>query len=268
MASVDQFFYGLSSGTITLSILALMLLAMEAGSRIGLRSRTRVTAESRSQIETVQTSLLGLLALMLGFTFSIALDRHNNRSLAVVSEANAIGTAFLRTDLLPEPTRAEARLVFAEYADLRARMSELTFLQREERVALQARVLSLQDRLWKQAAAVAPQAPVPPITGLYLQSLNEMFDAYSSYMAEVLRHVPHLVLMLLFGAFVVTGVIIGFLAGLSGHRPARVTFMMIAVVSLLMYMVMDLDRPHRGIIQVSSQSLLDVKASIDAAVPP
>jgi len=263
---MDQFFYGLSSGTITLSILALMLLAMEAGSRIGLRAKSNVTPESRSQIETVQTSLLGLLALMLGFTFSIALDRHNNRSLAVVNEANAIGTAFLRTDLLPEPARTEARRTFSEYASLRAQMSELTFAQLEERVALQARVLRLQDGLWKQAAAAAPHSTTPAITGLYIQALNEMFDAYSSYLAEVLRHVPHLVLMLLFGAFLVSGAIIGFLAGLSGHRPARVTFLMIAVVSLLMYMVMDLDRPHRGIIQVSSQSLLDVKASIDAAV--
>lgn len=264
---MDDFFYGLNSTTITFSIVALMVLAMEAGSRIGLRARAHVTDKSRAQIETVQTSLLGLLALMLGFTFSIALDRHNNRSLAVVNEANAIGTAFLRTDLLPDPPRAEARRAFSEYAALRARMSALTFAEKEERIALQARVLELQDSLWRQAAAFAPQSTTPAITSLYVQSLNEMFDAYSSYMAEVLRHVPHLVLGLLFSAFVFTGAIIGFSAGLAGHRPARATFLMIAVVALLMYMVMDLDRPHRGIIQVSSQSLLDVKASIDAAVP-
>jgi hypothetical protein len=264
---MDEFFYGLNSGTITFSILALMLLAMEAGSRLGLRTSARVTAQARSQIETVQTSLLGLLALMLGFTFSIALDRHNNRSRAVVNEANAIGTAFLRTDLLPDAPRADARRAFSEYADVRARMSVLTFAQREERAELQARVLALQDGLWKQAAEAARQSPSPAITGLYVQALNEMFDAYSSYLAEVLRHVPHLVLVLMFSAFVVSGAIIGFSAGLAGHRPAGATFLMIAVVSLLMYMVMDLDRPHRGIIKVSSQSLLDVKASIEAVVP-
>ena len=92
---MDNFFYGLSGWTIALSLLALMLLAMEAGCRAGLRGQARSTNDSRAQISTVQTSLLGILALLLGFTFSIALDRYNGRSLAVVNEANAIGTAFL-----------------------------------------------------------------------------------------------------------------------------------------------------------------------------
>ena len=184
---MDDFFYGLSSWTIALTILALMLLAMEAGFRIGLRGQASSNPESRSQISTVLTSLLGILALLLGFTFSIALDRYSGRSLAVVNEANAIGTAFLRTDLLPEPARSDARRAFADYADVRARMSVLTWNQKDERIAMQARVLELQDGLWRQAAEASQQAPNPATTGLYVQSLNEMIDAYSSYMAELLR---------------------------------------------------------------------------------
>jgi hypothetical protein len=264
---MDDFFYGLSSWTIALTILALMLLAMEAGFRIGLRGQASSSPESRSQISTVLTSLLGILALLLGFTFSIALDRYSGRSLAVVNEANAIGTAFLRTDLLPEPARTEARRAFADYADVRARMSVLTWNQKDERIATQARVLGLQDGLWRQAAEASRQAPNPATTGLYVQSLNEMIDAYSSYMAELLRHVPHLVTLLLFAAFIVSGGMIGYSAGLTGDRPARATYLMVCVVVFLMYMVMDLDRPHRGIIQVSSQSLLDLKKSVDATVP-
>ncbi len=260
-------YYGLSSSLVAFSILALMLLAMEAGFRVGTRAKLTTKPESRAQIETVQTSLLGLLALMLGFTFSIALERHNSRSLAVVSESNAIGTAFLRTELLPEQPRAEARRVFANYADLRARMSVLTWNERDEEVALEAGVLTLQDTLWHEAAATARASPIPAVTNLYVQALNEMIDSYSSHKAEMYRHVPFLVILLLFGAFIVSGAIIGFSAGLAGHRPARATFLMVSVVVLLMYMVMDLDRPHRGIIQVSSQSLFDVKAAIDAAVP-
>ena len=264
MASI---YYGLSSSIVAFSILALMLLAMEAGHRVGVRARPTTKPESRAQIETVQTSLLGLLALMLGFTFSISLDRHNSRSQAVVSESNAIGTAFLRTELLPEQPRAAARRAFADYADLRARMSVLTWNERAEEAVLEAGVLALQDTLWKEAAANARTSPVPPIAGQYVQALNDMIDAYSSYKAEMYRHVPFLVILLLFGAFVVSGAIIGFSAGLAGHRPARATFLMVSVVVLLLYMVMDLDRPHRGVIQVSSQSLLDLKAEIDAAVP-
>lgn len=265
---MDDFFYGLSSSTIAFALLALMLLAIEAGYRVGLRRQAATAEKAREQIGTVQASLLGVLALMLGFTFSIALDRYNSRSLAVVNEANAIGTAFLRTGLLPDPLRADARRAFVDYADVRARMSVLTWNQKEERRTLLARALELQDGLWRQAAESSRAAPSPATTGLYVQSLNEMFDAYSSYLAETMRHVPHLVMILLFGAFILSGALIGFSAGLAGHRPARVTFLMMGVIVLLMYMVMDLDRPHRGIIQVSSQSLLDVKAQIDATVNP
>ncbi len=263
---MDDFFYGLSSGAIALAILALMLLAMEVGYRVGLR-RQATSPDTRTQISAVQTSLLGILALMLAFTFSIALDRYNSRSLAIVNEANAIGTAFLRTELLPEPPRADAQQAFADYAGVRARMSTLTWNQREERNSLQARVLELQDRLWQQAAELSRQAPSPATTGLYVQALNQMIDAYSSYIAEMFRHVPYLVIFLLFGAFIVTGALMGFSAGLTGDRPAPATFLMIAVVVLLMFTVMDLDRPHRGIIKVSSQSLIDLQKSIDAAVP-
>ena len=265
---MDNFFYGLSGWTIALSLLALMLLAMEAGCRAGLRGQARSTNDSRAQISTVQTSLLGILALLLGFTFSIALDRYNGRSLAVVNEANAIGTAFLRTDLLPEPTRSDARRAFADYAGVRARMSVLTWNQKDERVALTGRLLELQDRLWRQGAEAVRTSPNPATNGLYLQSLNGMIDAYSSYMAEMLRHVPHLVMMLLFGAFILSGGMIGLSAGLAGHRPSRATYLMMSVIVLLMYMVMDLDRPHRGITRVDSQGLIELQQSIDAAVRP
>ena len=263
---MDDTLYSLSSATIAFTSLALMLLAMEAGYRLGRRAQATTSEESRSQIGTVQASLLGLLALMLGFTFSIALDRHNGRSSAVVEEANTIGTAFLRTELLPDPLRAEARRTFVEYAGVRARMSALTWNDKDERAELQPRVLELQHRLWQQAAEISRQAPSPATTGLYAQSLNEMFDAYSRYLAEMGRHVPTLVTLLLFSAFFFSGALIGFSAGLGGHRPAPVTFLMVGVVVLLMYMVMDLDRPHRGIIKVSYQSLLEVQQSIDAAV--
>jgi hypothetical protein len=96
-----------------------------------------------------------------------------------------------------------------------------------------------------------------------VQALNEMIDAHSTLSAQVDRHVPELVLLLLFSAFVVSGGIIGYSAGLAGHRPSRATFVMVALVVMLMFMIMDLDRPRRGIIQVSPQSILDVKAAID-----
>jgi len=260
---MTEMFYDFPSGGIALAILALMIFAMETGFRAGKHAQARTSEASRSQIDSMQSSLLGVLALMLAFTFSIALDRFNSRSLAVVDEANAIGTAYLRSGLLADGPRPEARKLFREYAGVRARMNALSWNQKEERSALGAETLRLQDRLWSQAAEASLLAPSPATTGLYVQALNEMIDAYGSYSAEIDRHVPELVLLLLFGAFVVSGGVIGFSAGVAGDRPSRATFVMVTLVVLLMFMILDLDRPRRGIIQVNPQSLLDVKALVD-----
>ena len=134
-----------------------------------------------------------------------------------MNEANAIGTVFLRTEFLPDPPRADARRAFADYAGVRARMSTLTWNQKAERNSLHARVLELQDRLWRQAAELSRQAPSPATTGLYVMALNQMIDGYSSYMAEVFRHVPYLVIFLLFSAFIVSGALM-FLGG-AHRRP-------------------------------------------------
>ena len=262
---MTEFFYAYPSGLFALVILGLMVLAIESGYRIGRRAQSRTAEVARSQVEAMQTSLLGVLALMLGFTFSISLERFNGRSEAVVHEANAIGTAYLRSALLAEGARAEAHAIFSDYVDVRARTVTLAWARTDQRTPLNAEAQRLQGRLWEQAAAASRAAPSPATTGLYVQALNEMIDAHSTLTAQVDRHVPELVLLLLFSAFVVSGGIIGYSAGLAGHRPSRATFVMVALVVMLMFMIMDLDRPRRGIIQVNPQSLLDVKSAIDGA---
>lgn len=259
---MNELFYNYPSGAVAFGVFVLMALALEIGLRAGRRTNGSTTSAAKSQVDTLQASLLGVLALMLGFTFSIALERFNSRSEALVHEANAIGTAWLRSSLLPDGARAEAQALFVSYADTRSRTARLTWEDREQRGPLNAEARRLQDRLWAQAAAASRDAPSPATTGLYAQALNEMIDAHASLVAEVDRHVPELVLMLLFGAFVVAGGIIGYSAGLAGHRPKPATFVMLALVVLLMFMILDLDRPRRGIIEVKTDSLLETTAAI------
>ena len=94
--------YDIATLWIVLGLMAGMFGAMYLGRRIGKRRPSRDEAET-GQITATQASLLGILGLLLGFTFSVALSRHDARSAAVVAEANAIGTAWLRSDLLPNP---------------------------------------------------------------------------------------------------------------------------------------------------------------------
>jgi hypothetical protein len=91
-----------------------------------------------------------------------------------------------------------------------------------------------------------------------------MFDAYASRDAAVRRHVPEVVLFLLYGTFLMAGSVIGSVAGVSGHRASFATYIMIALVVLLVFIIIDLDRPRRGLIEVDQQPLFDISAAVHA----
>lgn len=260
-----EMLYDQSSVVIAIVLLVLMALAIELGYRVGHRNEAGMSEAAISDIRTVQSSLLGIFALMLGFTFSIALDRHNGRSLAVVDEANAIGTAHLRTALLPDAAREEIRRTLKAYVNARTQASQLPLNDHASRERLLNEAVRLQDVLWASAAAAARQDPNPVTTGLFVQSLNEMIDSYGRRSAELNRHVPEWVLMMLYGSFIVMCGILGYVAGVSRYRPARATYLMTFLVVLLMAMVVDLDRPRRGLIQVSQQPLIELNAVISNA---
>lgn len=256
--------YDVSSFGIAAILFISMIAAIEFGFRIGRTLQGRSDSAQQSNTGTIQGSLLGILALLLGFTFSIALTRHDARSSAVVDEANAIGTAWLRAELLPEADRALARELLLAYTDLRVEAGTMTLVQDEERKQLIARSHAAASQLWRLAAGAAERDPNPVTTGLFLQSLNEMIDAFGRRDAALNRHVPEMVLFLLFGTFLMTGSVVGFTAGLGGHRAAFVTYIMVGLIVVLVFIIIDLDRPRRGLIQVSQQGLVELQQSMEA----
>jgi thiosulfate reductase cytochrome b subunit len=110
--------------------------------------------------------------------------------------------------------------------------------------------------------AAADQDPRPVTTGLFIQALNDLIDAYGKRQAALQKHIPEVVLLLLFAVFVIAGTIIGFASGLGGSRPHLATVAMTAMIVLVIFVVIDLDRPRRGIIQVSKASFVDLEASL------
>lgn len=259
--------YDIPAGLIVVGLLVATVSAIEAGYRIGLRRRERTDEPARAHIHLTETSTLGLLALLIAFSFSLALQRYDTRSDQVVDEANAVGTAYLRIDLLPAPVREDARRLMREYVDLRVKSSRLTTTQDEWRASV-AEAPALHSILWAQAMRAAQLDPSPVTSGLYIQALNEMFDSFGRRDAGLNRHVPEMVLFLLFGVFLVAAAIVGFASGSSGHRPPAVSLVMVALIVLLVYVVLDLDRPRRGLIEVPKQSLYDLQASIHKAMGP
>jgi len=258
---MKEFMYNINSFEIAIILLISMVLAMELGFRLGRKSSSAVDNGAKEHINTIQASILGILALLLGFTFSISLERFDSRSEAVALEANAIGTTYLRAQLLPVEVRDETMMQLRQYLDLRVEASGITLID-TKRDELLAKTAMVQKTLWAQAKNAAELAPNPVTSGLFIQSLNDMFDDLDMRNAALNRHVPELVLMLLYATFVMSGAIVGFASGVAGHRPSVVSYIMVVLIVVLVFIIIDLDRPRRGLIQVSQKSLLDLQASI------
>ena len=260
---MKEVMYDQSSLLIAGILFSSIVAAIELGYRAGRRTQVLASESSRDHVNAIQASLLGVLALLLGFTFSLSLQRYDNRSEAVVQEANAIGTAYLRAQLLPASVRGEAQKLLQSYLSLRVQASSVTLDREEDRVALLAQSNRELDALWGYARQAAEEDGRAVTSGLFIQSLNELIDAYGRRDAALKRHVPEVVLFLLYGTFVLTGLVVGYAAGVANHRPSFATLILVALIVILAFLIVDLDRPRRGLIRVDHTSLDDLKAAID-----
>lgn len=257
--------YDKNSFLIAAILFVSMVAIIEFGSWLGMR-RASGTAESvKAQLNGLQGSLLGILALLLGFTFSQSLQRYDIRSAAVVDEANAIGTTFLRLDLLPAEQHQASVALMREYIETRIHAGAISMDRQEERQKIIDHSVALQNDLWRIAATAAHTTDRPATVNLYLQSLNELIDANASRNAALGRHVPELVLFLLYGTFLLTGSLVGYASGVSGTRASRGTYVLVSLIVVLVFIIIDLDRPRRGLIEVDQSSLIDLRAMSAAA---
>ena len=260
--------YDIPAGLIVLGLFGSTVAMLEVGYRAGIPRRERTDEASRTHIHLTETSTLGLLALLLAFAFSQALQRYDSRSEQVVDEANAIGTAYLRIDLLPPALRDDVRLVMRRYVDLKVKSTTFATSDEAGWRAVVDEASALQPVLWAYAMRAAQIDPSPVASGLFIQALNEMFDSFGRRDAGLARHVPEVVLFLLFCVFMIAATIVGFAAGTSGHRPPAVSLVMIGLIGVLIYVILDLDRPRRGLIEVPKQSLYDLRESVNRPASP
>lgn len=244
--------------TLFVSILAI-LGASEVGRRYGLRNRGR----SRQNVSTLEGSILGLLALMIGFTFAMALSGFEARRNAVMYEANAIGTTALRARLLPAPYNRESVSLLRDYVRVRLDLTQHV-LQSKESMAAIARSRALQEALWQQVKAVAAQDNAMVPTGLYIQALNEMFDRQEERHAMLLNRVPNTVLIALYGLAVVASAFAGYAAGLDAQRSRLPIYTIGVLVVIVIFLIQDIDKPGPGLITVSQQPMIDTAAFIAA----
>jgi hypothetical protein len=241
--------------------IVVILTASEIGRWLGVRASNR----SEGNTSTLEAAVLGLLALMIGFTFAMALARFEGRREAILIEANSIGTTALRARLLPAPHNTESLSSLKDYAQVRLDITQHVPAPAELSAAI-TRSNAIQEALWQQAKAVAATDSGMVPTGLFIQSLNDMIDNQQKRLTAYRNRVPSLVLLTLYGVTAIACAFAGYAGGL-GQRSSRLpVYVMIVVVCGVILMIQDLDRPLTGFITYSQQPMIDTAASISAYV--
>ena len=259
MDFTKEYLYDQNSFLVVSILFLLILLANEAGYRLGHNYQARTDSDVKAHTNTIQAGALGLLALILGFTFNMALQRYNNRSQAVIEEANAIGTALLRTQLLPEPYDTITHKLLQEYINLRLQVSNADHAMVSEQQKLDDATREKQHEIWVQAVRAARLDPRQVTTGYFVGALNNMIDAHGEYNALLQLHVPEVILILLFVVFIMSGALIGYGSGLGRKRSSIPALMLTFLICLVVFIIIDLDRPKRGVIRINQNSMMLLK---------
>ena len=256
-------FFSLPSWAVALIVFAVVGGACVLGAALG-RYLRRHTDVLREPIGVLQAALLGLVGLILAFGLSLAVGRYEARRAAVVAEANAIGTTYLRAQLIAEPGRSESLDLLRRYTDLSLRLShEVPNSASMMRTTAQQSIL--QRRLWRLAGQAIGAAPTASAPRLYVDTLNNMIDQETVRVAALNNRVPGAVLGLeVIGAAVVVGLLALYLAVLG--RGLLAAIVAAGLVTLLLLVTFDLDRPTRGLIKVPDTPLESLRASM--LLPP
>ena len=228
----------------------------EAGFRLGCNSEGSIPAETRSQITTVGAALLGILALLLGFTMSMAVSGFEVRKQLVLDEANAIGTSVLRAQLLPAPEGPEIANLLRQYINVRVQYGtsgdDLPRLN-----DLHAESVHLQTELWIRAAAYAQKDP-NPVKAALLQSLNEAIDLETARWTAFQNRVPQNVIYVNATVGLLAAMLIGYSFGANGRRNVFSMCVLTLAITLVLSVIIDLDRPRSGFIGASQQPMIDL----------
>jgi hypothetical protein len=258
--STDQLLDPIPIAAVVILIAAVLLLAFEAGFRIGRWWQEKTPDEKEGPTNMLVGSLLALMAFLLAVTMGMASDRFDSRRALVLDEANAIGTTYLRAGYLPAPYAADSQELLREYVPLRINTADRAQLQ-----ANFARSTEIQNELWAKAEELARATPDSVVLGLYIDSLNQMIDLHETRVtAIVYARVPETVLILMIILAALTMGMVGYSAGLTRRRSVLTATVLVVVLAAVLTLVVDLDRPREGFLQVSQQPLLDLQQQIGA----
>lgn len=239
------------SGLLALGLLLVLVGAQYAGRAVGKRYILRFGRGGKLSVGAVEGAVFALLGLLLAFTFTGAASRFDHRRDLSVEQVNAIGTAWMRTDLVSAEERSELRDLLRRYADgLIAVVDEA----RDEETALlmAADLQGLQDQIWSLAVSAANRDGRPQVASLLLPPLNEIFDLSTTRLASARTHVHPAVIWLLVALAILSALLAGY--GQAGtEHPNRLHMIVFAtLISATLYFIMDFEYPRLGVIRMDS----------------
>jgi hypothetical protein len=240
-----------------------MLLLLEAGRQLGLRRQKKDTDGARAGLGAVEGAIFGLLGLLVAFTFSGAAARFDARRQLTIQEANNIGTAWLRLDLLPADAQPALRGHFRSYLDSRIETYRL-FSDPAAAAKELAVSLRLQGAIWKEAVAASARPEAGRADTLLLPALNEMFDIVTTRTMASRTHPPPIVFWML-GTLVLSGALFAGFGMAGGRTRSWVHYLGYAgIMALTVLVTLDLEYPRLGMIRVDAadQALVEVRAGM------
>ena len=249
---------------VLLGVLAVICVSSELGFQLGRRGNPKDEA-FKSQLALIRNATFAMMAFLIAFSFSGAATRYIDRLDMVVREANAIGTAYLRADVLAEPHRSDLKERFCGNTRPIG-WSCSTPTAKPTSTRFSPRCLCPTSKMWD--IAMQGVKDDPRLMRTVLPPLNDVIDLHSTHLSAARRHTPEPILIVLIGCAALAFGLVGYTNGVAGRRFSVLTGVYGVVVIASLWMTIDLDRPRHGFIRVSEQPFVDLMASMKPVVSP
>ena len=257
--------YSVPSWQLAITLFVILLGGMFGGFLLGKDAARRGEQEAGAADSAVKGAVAGLAALLLAFSFSLAANRYDQRNTLVLREANSIRDTWLRADLLEEPTRSRIQQLLHDYLDARLKYIGAGFNPTQIGAAAMASE-QLQQQIWQVISEQSRINPQPRNVSTMVPVVSEMIDAGAAIEAAYSNTVPAIVLILLFGAIIFTGLLVGHSFGRAGRRYVFTAVVFALLVTLVVSVILDLDRPRRGVIRENFGPLENLRATMRSAL--
>lgn len=236
--------------------LLVVLIPIFIGQRYGMFRAKKSEELQHTPVGAAVGAAFGLLAFMLAFTFQIAANRYDARKELLLDEVTNIRTAYLRAGLIPEPFRSETRKQLVEYVDLRVELSK----DQAKLATAMARSQQILDTFWNYSEKLGELDRSSENYALYISSVNDLVDNYNQRITMTLEYrIPVAILWVLFVIAFLSMLALGYQFGISGKGSFRINLLLAIVFTVVMFLILSLDRPEIGIAKLNQKPMFTLQ---------